>query len=53
MDKIINAIILIVVALAIVYWLLPLLTGILHTIALVLVVVGAIVGLMKIAGMWF
>ncbi len=53
MDKIINAVILIAVALAIVYWFIPLLTGVLHTIALIVVVIGAIVGLMKIVGMWF
>jgi len=53
MDKIIQAVILLVIALAILYFLVPLLTGIFHTIVLILVVVGGIVGLMRIAGMWF
>lgn len=53
MDKIIQAVILIVIALGIIYFLVPLLSGFIHTLVLVVVIVGAIIGLMKIAGMWF
>lgn len=53
MNQIISAAILLVIALLIIHFLVPLLTGIWATIALLVVVIGAIVGLMKIAGMWF
>lgn len=53
MQKIINAGILLVIALAIIYYLIPLLTGPLHAIALIVVVIGAIVGLLRIAGATF
>lgn len=53
MDKIISAAILILIVWVIVAFLLPLLTGTIHTIAAVVVAVGGIIGLMKIAGMWF
>lgn len=53
MNQIIQAVVLLVVAFLIISFLIPLLTGIWHTVVLVVVVIGAILGLMKIAGMWF
>ena len=53
MNQIIQAVILIVIAMLIIYFLLPLLTGIWHTAALIVVVIGAILGLMRIGGLWF
>lgn len=53
MDKIIQAAILILIALGIIYFLVPLLSGFLHLLVLIVVIVGAIIGLMKIGGMWF
>jgi len=53
MDKIISAVILLVVAFLILTVLVPFLTGVWHTVAVIVVVVGAIVGLMKIVGAWF
>lgn len=56
MEKIISAAILLVIAWAILYFLVPFVAAVsvvLGTIITVLVAVGAIVGLMKIAGLWF
>jgi hypothetical protein len=53
MDKIISAAILLIVAYLILTFLVPFLSGVWATIANIVVVIGAIVGLMKIVGMWF
>ena len=53
MDKIISALIILVVAYCILAFLVPFLSGIWATIATIVVVIGAIVGLMKVVGMWF
>lgn len=53
MDKIISTIILIVIVWVIVAFLLPLLTGAVHAVAALVVAAGAIIGLMRIGGMWF
>lgn len=53
MDKIIAAGILLVVAYLILTFLVPFVHGTLATIVTIVVVLGAIVGLMKIVGMWF
>lgn len=53
MNKLIAAAILVVIALLIMYFFVPMLPGIWHTAAIIIVPIGAIVGLMRIGGMEF
>lgn len=53
MNTIIQIAVVFLVAFLIIKFLIPLLTGTIAIIALVLVVIGAIIALMKIGGLWF